>query len=387
MKNKPVCVSVFFFLVVYSVSFAQNDTTPVHPQQVADSEAVVSFNDKEFTQHDVRAGERLFYGFLSTTERSINCASCHNTSAIDTLNWNPSATELGMKFRDMDFDAFKTTVVQPTGQVMMRLHESLQFDDEQLFQIKSYLTSLAISGEEPLKPLRTNRIIFVLLVLIFVGAFIDLTITHKIRYRAVHLVLLTVSLLLITRFMVKSAIDLGRSPEYQPAQPIKFSHLVHAGQNQTDCLYCHSNAEHSKHAGIPPANVCTNCHVLVKEGTRSGKFEIAKIYHALETGKPIEWVKVHNVPDHVYFNHAQHVVAGKIDCATCHGDVATMHEIVQVKDLSMGWCVNCHRDTKVQFDNAFYGKYEQLHRDLREGKITGVTVDQVGGSDCMKCHY
>ena len=172
-----------------------------------------------------------------------------------------------------------------------------------------------------------------------------------------------------------------------PDQPIKFSHKVHAGQNQTNCLYCHFNAEHGKFAGIPPANVCTNCHVLVKEGTRSGKFEIAKIYHAIETNKPIHWVKVYNLPDHVYFDHSQHVTVGKIDCLTCHGDVAGMDEIIQVGDLSMGWCVNCHRETNVQFDNRFYGKYAQLHKDLREGKIKNVTVEQIGGIDCMKCHY
>jgi hypothetical protein len=225
------------------------------------------------------------------------------------------------------------------------------------------------------------------LVIIFILAFTDLVILHKIKYRIVPIALLTISMLFITQYIVKSAIDLGRSKNYQPDQPIKFSHKIHAGQNQTSCLYCHFNAERGKFAGIPPANVCTNCHVLVKEGGKTGKFEIARIYEAIEKDQPIKWVKVHNLPDHVFFDHSQHVVAGKIDCLQCHGDVAAMDEIVQVNDMSMGWCVQCHRETSVQFDNNFYGKYEQLHKDLKDGKISKVTVEQIGGTDCMKCHY
>jgi hypothetical protein len=212
-------------------------------------------------------------------------------------------------------------------------------------------------------------------------------ITHKIKFRIIHITVLIITLLLITKYVAHSAIDLGRSKNYQPDQPIKFSHKVHAGQNQTNCLYCHFNAEQSKFAGIPPASVCINCHVLVKEGSRSGEFEIDKIYQAIDNNKPIKWIKVHNLPDHVFFSHAQHVVAGKIDCKQCHGDVASMDQITQVNDLSMGWCVKCHRETGVQFDNKFYGKYEQLHKDLKAGKIDKVTVEKIGGTDCMKCHY
>ena len=340
-----------------------------------------------YTSHDVRIGERIFHGFIPSGTTNINCATCHNTRRSDTLNWNPSAMDLAMKYKDLDFTAFKNAITQPLGQVMVRIHEEISFNDEQIFQLKSYLTNLAVSDAEPVKPLRTNRLIFTLLVVVFILAFIDLAFTRFIRFRAIHFAILGITMVFITRYIVVSAIDLGRSTNYQPDQPIKFSHAVHAGQNQTDCLYCHFDAERSKYAGIPPANVCNNCHVIVKEGARSGKFEIAKIYHALDTKQPIKWVKVHSLPDHVYFNHAQHVVAGKIDCLQCHGDVAAMDEVMQVQDLSMGWCINCHRDTKVQFDNRFYGKYAELHEQLREGKISGVTVEQIGGTDCMKCHY
>ena len=377
MKITPVCLLIILCLSIHHSITGQN----------TDPKSDKTENWDTYDAYDVRVGERIFHGFIPSVTNTINCASCHNVELIDTFNWNPSALDLALKYKDKDFNLFKSAIMAPTGQVMLRIHENLELTDEQIHQIKSYLTVLAIKGEEPLKPLRTNRIIFTVLVIVFIVAFVDLAITRKIPYRVVHFALLAISLLFITRMIVKSAIDLGRSQDYQPDQPIKFSHMVHAGQNQTNCLYCHFNAEQSKFAGIPPANVCTNCHVLVKEGTRSGKFEISKIYHALETSQPIKWVKVYNLPDHVYFNHAQHVVAGKIDCLQCHGDVAAMDQIVQVNDLSMGWCIKCHRETNVQFDNRFYGKYEQLHRNMREGKISKVTVEQIGGIDCMKCHY
>lgn len=194
--------------------------------------------------------------------------------------------------------------------------------------------------------------------------------------------------LFIIKITAHEAIALGRSENYEPDQPIKFSHAVHVKQNKIDCLYCHASAEYSKAAGIPSANVCLNCHTLVREGTRTGRFEIDKIHEAIEKQQPIEWVRIHNLPDYTYFNHSQHVTAGKIECQTCHGPVEEMDRVKQVSDLSMGWCINCHRDTEVQFlDNAFYDKYEQLHKDLKEGKIDRVTAEKIGATDCMKCHY
>jgi cytochrome c553 len=368
-----------------SVKSSNDSTISKHS---TDSVAIqTSLKWNKYNSHDVRIGERIFHGFVPSATKTINCASCHNTASIDTFNWNPSAMDLALKFRDSTFASFKTVIMQPQGRVMNEIHADLELNDEQIHQIKSYLSDLAIKGQEPLKPLQTNRIIFIILFIVFLLAFIDFAITRKIKSTIVHITLVTVTMLFMIRYIVISAVGLGRSENYQPDQPIKFSHKVHAGQNQTNCLYCHFNAERSKFAGIPPLNVCTNCHVIVKEGSRSGKFEIAKIYDALENKRAVKWVKIHNLPDHVYFNHAQHVVAGKLDCKVCHGDVASMDQVVQIKDLSMGWCVNCHRETGVQFDNKFYGKYEQLHKDLREGKISKVTVEQIGGTDCMKCHY
>ncbi|MBC6491988.1 c-type cytochrome [Flavihumibacter stibioxidans] len=210
-------------------------------------------------------------------------------------------------------------------------------------------------------------------------------------------------------YTIMGAIGLGRSKDYQPEQPIYYSHKVHAGTNQINCLYCHGGAQEGKHANIPSLNTCMNCHMAINEyageklyredGTEvNGTEEIKKLYsytgwdpdqkkYANEP-KPIEWVKIHNLPDHVYFNHSQHVKAGQVACQTCHGEVQNMGEVYQFTDLSMGWCVNCHRETKVQFtDNKFYSIYEKFHNDLKNGTLDSVTVERIGGTECQKCHY
>ena len=210
----------------------------------------------------------------------------------------------------------------------------------------------------------------------------------------------------------KSAMGSGRSKDYQPVQPIYYSHKVHAGINQINCQYCHTGAYQGKQATIPSVNVCMNCHMAINEykGEKiftedgeevNGTQEIEKLYKyaGFEPGKPwdaskakpIEWVRIHNLPDHVYFNHAQHVKAGQVACQTCHGEIQKMGEVKQQNDLSMGWCINCHRETKVQFkDNGFYSIYEKYHQDLKSGKMDstkGVTVESIGGTECQKCHY
>jgi mono/diheme cytochrome c family protein len=213
-------------------------------------------------------------------------------------------------------------------------------------------------------------------------------------------------------YTTMGAINLGRSKDYQPEQPIYYSHKVHAGVNQINCLYCHNGAQEGKHSNIPSVNVCMNCHMSINEykgekmyredGTEvNGTAEIQKLYKyaGFEPGKPwdaskakpIEWIKIHNLPDHVYFNHSQHVKAGKVECQTCHGEIQKMGEVKQFSDLSMGWCINCHRETKVQFkDNGFYSIYEKYHAELKNGKLDstkGITVEKIGGTECQKCHY
>ncbi len=214
-------------------------------------------------------------------------------------------------------------------------------------------------------------------------------------------------------YLVEAAIGLGRNKDYQPEQPIFYSHKVHAGTNQISCLYCHGGSWESKHASVPSLNVCMNCHAAINEykGEKlyredgkevNGTEEIQKLFSFAgydsktgkytQAGKPVEWVKIHNLPDHVFFSHAQHIRAGKVQCQTCHGPIQEMNEVKQFADLSMGWCINCHRNTKVNFPdssgnegNKFYSIYEKFHKDLKPGD--SVTVEKIGGTECQKCHY
>lgn len=172
---------------------------------------------------------------------------------------------------------------------------------------------------------------------------------------------------LAIKSMVDGARMVDRNDGYQPSQPIAFSHKVHAGDNEVPCLYCHYGAERSRHAGIPAASVCMNCHSLIKRDSP----EIKKIIQAIETKASVEWVKVHRLADFVYFNHQQHVVAGKIPCQTCHGAVEKMGRVSQVSPLTMGWCIDCHRKSDVV-----------IHGTLQTKKVS-----EVGGLDCAKCHY
>lgn len=255
---------------------------------------------------------------------------------------------------------------------------------------------------------------------------------------------------------VNKATDLGRQQGYAPEQPIKFSHETHAGLHKIECQYCHDGARRSKHAVIPAANTCMNCHSAISYGSEYGTAEISKIYASVgydpntkkyiddyenmpkdsiqaifskwigdqyiantdgvdeldkvgekliksewksivssltndqkeSIGGPIEWVRIHNLPDHVYFNHSQHVTIGEVECQTCHGKVEEMAIAEQHAPLSMGWCINCHRETEVKFsDNEYYQSYAKYHEEMASGVREKVTVQDIGGLECQKCHY
>ena len=218
---------------------------------------------------------------------------------------------------------------------------------------------------------------------------------------------------LITAYVLFGTLfKVGVDQGYQPVQPILFSHKIHAGDNKIECQYCHSAAKHSKHSGIPSLNVCMNCHknisevaegtqVVLEEGGRVvGKTEldkeIAKIYEhvgwdkeKLEyTGntKPIEWVRIHNLPDFAYFNHSQHVTVAGVKCQKCHGPVEEMEELYQYSPLTMGWCIDCHKETNVDLKGNEY--YAKIHADLaKKYGVEQVTIAQLGGKECGKCHY
>ncbi len=351
-----------------------------------------------------------------------NSASLKETDAYAkeiSAKWNNVVmTAFGSQLKKEDIDAILKYVddwappVAPVGAPVEKTDDSLLFGILTLvlaliafilLQVNSNLRKLSDEKEgvlrtEPVPFYRNKSYLMVgILVLFSVGGF----------------------------YTINGAIGMGRQQNYQPEQPIYYSHQVHAGTNQISCLYCHGGAQDSKQASIPSVNTCMNCHkaidkyegpdVLVRENGKAvdGTAEIQKLYSYAgwntntksynpdnnndgipDGARPIEWVKIHNLPDHVYFNHSQHVKVGKQACQTCHGNIQQMPEVYQFSDLSMGWCINCHRETKVDFynkeagsGNKYYSIYEKFHNDLKNHKMDSVTVENIGGTECQKCHY
>jgi mono/diheme cytochrome c family protein len=385
---------------------------------------------------------------------SANCASCH---AVHKKLTGPALTGVEDRWPNKEHlyawihnssaflktgDAYANNLYNEYNKTAMNAFPNLK--NEEIDAILAYIKSVpapgagAAAGAGAVDPNAAkgvegdNTLLFGVLTLILaVVAFIMLQVNANLKRLAdektgqpflepipvwrnkSYIAMVTVVLFVVGGYLTtKGAMAFGRSKDYQPVQPIYYSHKVHAGVNQINCQYCHTGVYQGKQATIPSVNVCMNCHLAINEykGEKiydeageevNGTAEIKKLYKyaGFEEGKPwdaskatpIEWVRIHNLPDHVYFNHAQHVKAGQVACQTCHGEIQKMGEVKQFTDLSMGWCVNCHRETKVQFkDNGFYSIYEKYHQDLKSGKIDstkGITVEKIGGTECQKCHY
>ncbi|MBO3698482.1 c-type cytochrome [Roseivirga sp. E12] len=190
---------------------------------------------------------------------------------------------------------------------------------------------------------------------------------------------------LVIVLAAKNVIDglytVGVQQGYAPEQPIAFSHKLHAGDYEIACQYCHTGVEIGKSANIPSVNICMNCHNFLKTDSP----EIQKLYAAQESGQPIEWVRIHNLPDLAYFNHSQHVKVGEIECQTCHGEIQEMEVVKQHAPLTMGWCIDCHRNTDINSQgNGYYDKLVELHN---KSSNTPMKVADIGGLECAKCHY
>lgn len=247
------------------------------------------------------------------------------------------------------------------------------------------------------------------------------------KYRAASGMVLLVLVISVIVFIFQNLYSIGVVEGYQPTQAIVFPHSRHAGQNAIDCKYCHNSVEKSKSAGIPSVNVCMNCHKYISGEGKPFAGEIKKIYAAagwdpsmkpaggykqVKNPKPLVWNKVHVLPDHVYFNHSQHVVVGGVDCKQCHGDMTKMSEAVKVQSveelnkiegnikltkptLTMGWCIECHGAKGVSIGDGKNGYYDEIHNRLKKNKTlykkyledSKVAVNELGGWECAKCHY
>jgi mono/diheme cytochrome c family protein len=382
---------------------------------------------------------------------SQNCASCH---AVNKKLTGPALAGVEDRWPDKKNlhawiknnqaflktgDAYANKLYNEYNKTAMNLFPNLS--DKDIDAILAYIKSVPAAGAAPAGGAATatapaeesdSTLVFGLLTLILaVVALILLQVNSNLKklsddksgipanepvpfYRnKAYIAFIAIILFISGGYMTTvGAMNLGRSKNYQPEQPIYYSHKVHAGVNQINCQYCHTGTYQGKQATLPSVNVCMNCHAAINEykgealkrengDVVDGTAEIKKLYKYAgftegqpwdaSKAKPIEWVRIHNLPDHVYFNHAQHVKAGQVACQQCHGEIQKMGEVKQFADLSMGWCVNCHRQTKVQFkDNGFYSIYEKFHEDLKSGKLDstkGITVEKIGGTECQKCHY
>jgi mono/diheme cytochrome c family protein len=444
---------------------------------------------------DAGAGKTLFIN---------NCAQCHNKNMKDKLtgpplakaveNWNGEMPRLYKWVRNSSSmiaggDARAVEISKQYNGAQMNAFPALA--DGDIDNIFAYVKKVADGGDkkvikpgEPTEVKESNTLLygvsFVILAMLalvlgriinnlnrtaaekageaFTGKGVVDTLTSKgvIGFVVFALVVLG------GYTTVNNAISLGRSQNYAPEQPIKFSHKTHSGLNKIDCNYCHDGARRSKQSVIPATNTCMNCHKAIKVGSEYGTAELTKIFvsagwdpstdkyidqaqynnmkedevaaiykkwissryresrkdtsqnfskfeadenvfvnsqwddivSSLKTEYkdkvqgPIQWKRLHNLPDHVYFNHAQHVAVGKVECQKCHGPVEKMAVVKQYAPLSMGWCINCHRETEVKFaDNDYYKSYERYHEEMKKGKRDKVTVEDIGGLECQKCHY
>jgi cytochrome c2 len=199
--------------------------------------------------------------------------------------------------------------------------------------------------------------------------------------RTIRTAVIWLFVLLGTKATLDGLFKIGVHQGYAPKQPINFSHKLHAGEMEINCAYCHTGVYKGKQAGIPSSSICMNCHNAIKRESP----EIQKIYTALEKNQPVEWVRVHNLPDLAYFNHAQHTNVGGLDCANCHGEINKMEVVEQRSSLTMGWCIDCHRKTDVNAKgNAYYDALLTAHKSKTRESMK---VEDIGGLECAKCHY
>ena len=386
-------------------------------------------------QGDAKNGKKLF---------NSNCAACHKLdkdligpalreiTERRTNEWLKAWIKDNAAFQKVDADAKEAAEYSPTA-----MNAFPQFSDQDIDDILEYTKPAVIDPNTPPPPPPTevvqqdNTMLYILGAIMFVLLLMVFNLYRTVNElkgdapkrksfseqangvweafkgnKFLHFLMVIFFLLMAAYIAFGWLSKVGVDQGYQPIQPIEFSHKIHAGDNKIDCQYCHASAKHSKTSGIPAANVCMNCHMNISEvadDTKIGNHgkdildkEIQKLYDAVGwdkdkleyTGetKPIEWVRIHNLPDFAYFNHSQHVNVAGLKCQKCHGPVEEMDEVYQYSSLTMDWCISCHRETEV--DMTEDGYYKKIHEQLaKKYGVEKVTVAQMGGMECGKCHY
>jgi mono/diheme cytochrome c family protein len=385
--------------------------------------------DVSDSEDAVQAGRALF---------NANCRTCHKLDQRSTgpalrgvterrdLNWTVNFI-INSQLLIQSGDATATALFREYNNIVMPAHEFLSTDD--VMNLLSYIEygdtaeaatpagaaadgAVAGGGGIPSEYLTImlGVLVFVLLLILVVLGLIVSVLTKYLntsekldeddkayinqkgdvkkllKSDGFIVIVTTIVLALVVKTAIDGLYNVGIQQGYAPSQPIAYSHQLHAGQYEIPCQYCHTGVEIGKSANIPSANICMNCHMHIQNvgGQEGVSPEIAKLYDAYDNNRPIEWVRVHNLPDLAYFNHSQHVVVGGIECQTCHGPIEEMEVVYQHSSLTMGWCIDCHRNTEINTQgNEYYDKLVHLHADSKDA----LKVKDIGGLECAKCHY
>lgn len=395
-------LTTVLFIVLSSTAFAQ---------EISSDAAIIS------------AGQTLF---------DANCKACHRVKTkligpalagvydrAPSLDWIKNFVRNSSKVIASG-DEYANKVYAENGKTLMTSFTG--FNDDQIMSIMAYVKAEADKPEEVapvtaagggggsgvpatyLNAILIGMVLILVLLLVILGLiisalkrYLDQKELSEADKEVVHspftlgTIMQSSGFIFLVVFIVasvsfKTIIDglysVGVQKGYQPKQPIAFSHKVHAGQYEIECKYCHTGAMKGRSANIPSPNICMNCHTQIRNGTNTGESEIAKIVAAVENNKPIEWVRIHNLPDLAYFNHSQHVNVAGVECQTCHGPIEEMDVVKQYSLLTMGWCIDCHRKTDVNTKgNAYYDNLLELHNNK------AMKVEDIGGLECAKCHY
>ena len=334
-------------------------------------------------------GEQIFLGNNEKLDSSYSCVKCHYLEAIDTFNWNSSAFEIAESFADKEIADYEEALLYAMSEKMFIDHEGAEnLTETDFYALKTYFKFLKEKGPPQKKIFPIKLFLWSVTAIIFLFLIISGIFFRKIKIRYFHRTLLIAILFFWAVYFYPEIIAVGLQKNYEPDQPVKFSHKTHSTQNGTTCIYCHPAARYSASAGMPGVNICMNCHTLVREGLQSGEKEIKKLLDASEQGKTLHWIKLNNLPEHVQFSHALHYEVGKIDCMECHGDVENYDRLLQVEDLSMGWCLDCHETQMVKMqDNGFYRTFRAGFNGFQTVSPDSTSVKNLGGWDCMNCHY
>lgn len=369
-------------------------------------------NQTRLSKKNLRKGYDLFFNSSPCMENGKSCAQCHTVNRTDSFNWNPTLHEIGNRIRSMSYDEFRELLTDPFGSdLLMESHISFMyladtvpkgsfvtvsaesyrfcFTEEELQSLFDYIRVTAAMPQPKTRQkfnFRAWGVVFFAF-LIFLAAF-DLLISKKIRLRRYHWLIITISLTAVYLLIRRDLLLLGLQAGYSPDQPIRFSHRQHCRDNEINCLYCHPAAKHAMSAGFPSRGLCMNCHLIIREGSKAGEFELRKLTLAAASNKPIRWKRVNSLPAHVGFSHRQHAGIGHIDCLKCHVQLDESDRVKQIVPLSMNWCLDCHQQKYViPGQNAYYRETYASLTGLRQPHGSdSISVKDLGGWDCMNCH-